>query len=149
MSRPIEFATSQPGIFYEGGHQVGAGGCNIDVNSQLLTGSGLMHPKCRISLNQRPFITVPYLGRGECNPLLESKLIQGDMTINKRSVNLLSEQCYSNYLNYPLIPSIASTVSNPSNLIEGVAADGWVRGGIPSREMSREKAYAACNYGNN
>ena len=33
-------------------------------------------------------------------------------------------------------------------LIEGVAADGWVRGGIPSREMSREKAYASCNYGN-
>jgi len=31
-------------------------------------------------------------------------------------------------------------------LIEGVAADGWVRGGIPSREMSREKAYASCNY---
>ena len=24
-----------------------------------------------------------------------------------------------------------------------------IRGGIPSREMSREKAYAACNYGNN
>lgn len=149
MSRPIEFATSQPGIFYEGGHQVGAGGCNIDVNSQLLNGSEMTHPKCKITLNERPFITVPYLGRGECNPLLESKLIQGDVTINKRSVNLLSEQCYSNYLNYPLIPSIASTVSNPSNLIEGVAADGWVRGGIPSREMSREKAYAACNYGNN
>lgn len=55
-------------------------------------------------------------------------------------------QCYSSYLNYPLIPSIASTVTNPSNLIEGVAANGWVRGGIPSREMSREKAYASCNY---
>ena len=146
MARPIEFATSQPGIFYEGGHQTGAGGCNIDINSQLLNGSMSTHPRCKISLNERPFITVPYLGRGECNPLLESKLIQGDMTINKRSVNLLSEQCYSNYLNYPLIPSIASTVTNPSNLIEGVAADGCVRGGIPSREMSREKAYASCNY---
>jgi hypothetical protein len=146
MARPIEFATSQPGIFYEGGHQTGAGGCNIDINSKLLNGSIGTHPRCKISLNERPFITVPYLGRGECNPLLESKLIQGDMTINKRSVNLLSEQCYSSYLNYPLIPSIASTISNPSNLIEGVASDGWVRGGIPSREMSREKAYASCNY---
>jgi hypothetical protein len=146
MARPIEFATSQPGIFYEGGHQTGAGGCNIDINSKLLNGSIGTHPRCKISLNERPFITVPYLGRGECNPLLESKLIQGDMTINKRSVNLLSEQCYSSYLNYPLIPSIASTVTNPSNLVEGVASDGWVRGGIPSREMSREKAYASCNY---
>ena len=146
MARPIEFATSQPGIFYEGGHQTGADGCNIDINSKLLNGSIGTHPRCKISLNERPFITVPYLGRGECNPLLESKLIQGDMTINKRSVNLLSEQCYSSYLNYPLIPSIASTVTNPSNLVEGVASDGWVRGGIPSREMSREKAYASCNY---
>jgi hypothetical protein len=146
MARPIEFATSQPGIFYEGGHQTGAGGCNIDINSKLLNGSIGTHPRCKISLNERPFITVPYLGRGECNPLLESKLIQGDLTINKRSVNLLSEQCYSNYLNYPLIPSISSTVTNPSNLVEGVASEGWVRGGIPSREMSREKAYASCNY---
>lgn len=146
MARPIEFATSQPGIFYEGGHQTGAGGCNIDINSKLLNGSIGTHPRCKISLNERPFITVPYLGRGECNPLLESKLIQGDLTINKRSVNLLSEQCYSNYLNYPLIPSISSTVTNPSNLVEGVASEGRVRGGIPSREMSREKAYASCNY---
>ena len=69
MKRPIEFATSQPSINYTGGHQVGAGGCNIDTNSQLLIGgSALTHPRCRISLLQRPFATVPFLGRGQSNP---------------------------------------------------------------------------------
>ena len=53
MKRPIEFATSQPSINYTGGHQVGAGGCNIDTNSQLLIGgSALTHPRCRISLHR-------------------------------------------------------------------------------------------------
>ena len=35
---------------------------------------------------------------------------------------------------YPLVPSIKATVTNPANLVEGVASDGWVRGGVPSRE---------------
>jgi len=33
MKRPIEFATSQPNINFTGGHQVGAGGCNIDLQT--------------------------------------------------------------------------------------------------------------------
>jgi len=134
MKRPIEFATSQPNINFIGGHQVGAGGCNIDTNSQLLIGgSALTHPRCRISLFQRPFATVPFLGRGQSNPYLESQLQQGDYLTNKRSVNLLSEQQMS--CNYPLIQSIASTVTNPANLVESVAMDGWVRGGVSSRDM--------------
>jgi hypothetical protein len=129
MKRPIEFATSQPSV-----HPVGAGGCNIDENSQLLIGgSALTHPRCRISLLQRPFATVPFLGRGQSNPYLESQLQQGDYLTNKRSVNLLSEQQMS--CNYPLIQSIASTVTNPANLVESVAMDGWVRGGASSRDM--------------
>ena len=52
MKRPIEFATSQPNINFTGGHQVGAGGCNIDTNSQLLIGAAspcfsARSPPCR------------------------------------------------------------------------------------------------------
>ena len=36
MASPINFATSQPNIFYSGSHQCGLGGCNIDTNSKLL-----------------------------------------------------------------------------------------------------------------
>jgi hypothetical protein len=32
-------------------------------------------------------------------------------------------------------------VTNPANLIEGVAAAGWIRGGLSSRELSKDKEY--------
>ena len=141
MKRPIEFATSQPNVFYKGGNQVGVGGCNIDQNSDLLIGSINTHPKCKISLFERPFKTVPYLGRGPSNPVLESHIQQGDMVSNKKSINTISDQCYMGYSNYPLIPSIANSVTNPANLVEGVAEDGWVRGGLPSRELQKDQDY--------
>ena len=36
MRKPIDLATTQPCVFYSGGYQTGAGGCNIDTNSNLL-----------------------------------------------------------------------------------------------------------------
>jgi hypothetical protein len=45
------------------------------------------------------------------------------------------------YTNYPLLPSIQATVTNPANLVEGVAADGWIRGGLPSRDLTRDQDY--------
>ena len=141
MKKPIDFATSQPNVFYKGGHQVGAGGCNVDDNSQILIGSQLTHPKCRISLYERPFKTVPYLGRGMGNTPLESQLQHGDFNINRKSVNQTSEQSHMNHRHYPLIPSIQATVTNPSNLVEGVAAEGWIRGGLPSRSLTKDKDY--------
>ena len=141
MKRPIEFATTQPNINFTGGYQVGAGGCNIDTNSELLIGTINTHPKCRISLYERPFKTVPFLGRGSSNPVLESHIQQGDMITNKKSINTTTEQSYIPYLNYPLLPSIANSITNPANLVEGVAAEGWIRGGVPSRELQKDKDY--------
>ena len=97
MKRPIEFATSQPNINFKGGFQVGAGGCNVDTNSELLIGTINTHPKCRISLYERPFKTVPFLGRGSSNPVLESHIQQGDMITNKKSINTTTEQSYIPY----------------------------------------------------
>lgn len=141
MKKPIEFATSQPSINYSGSRQMGIGGCNVDENTVLRDGDGLSQPKCRITLNERPFLTVPYLGRGPSNPVLEAHLQQGDQIINKKSVYPSSEQSYIQHQMYPLVPSIKATVTNPANLVEGVAADGWIRGGLPSRELTRDKDY--------
>ena len=141
MTKAIDFATSQPSVFYSGGNQVGVNGCNIDYNSKL-TISDLTKPKCRISLSQRPFATVPFLGRGSSNSILESQIQQGDTVTNRKSVNTTSETSYIPYSNYPLIPSIETTVTNPANLVEGVAADGWIRGGLPSRNLTRDQDYA-------
>ena len=43
--------------------------------------------------------------------------------------------------NVDLVPSLKATIQNPANLIEDAAADGWIRGGLPSRELSRDNDY--------
>jgi hypothetical protein len=141
MKKPIELATTQPGIFYKGGYNVGAGGCNIDDSSNLQIGTIQTHPRCHIDLFQRPFATVPYLGRGSVNPIVESQIQQGELNINKRSVNNLSEKSYIKYSNTPLLSSVKNRLTNPAYSVEGVASSGWIRGGIPSRELTRDKDY--------
>ena len=49
--------------------------------------------------------------------------------------------CYSQYSLTPMIPTVKATISNPANLIESSAAEGWIRGGLPSRELARDKEY--------
>jgi hypothetical protein len=141
MKKPIDLATTQPGIMYTGGYNVGAGGCNINDSSQLQIGTIQTHPRCRIDLFQRPFATVPFLGRGSVNPVVEAQIQQGETNINKRSVNNLSEKSYIKYHQTPLLPSIKEKVTNPANSVEGVASDGWIRGGVPSRELTRDSDY--------
>jgi len=140
MSNAIDFATSQPNVNFKGGYQVSTGGSNIAESSQLLINT-LSKPKCRISLIERPYSTVPYLGRGKCDPVLESQIQQGDFANNKKSINPSSEVSYLQYSQTPLIPTMQATISNPANLIEGSAAEGWIRGGLPSRELARDKEY--------
>lgn len=148
MKKPIHLATMQPGINYKGGFNVGAGGCNIDSNSDLTIGTIQTHPKCRIDLFQRPFSTVPYLGRGSVDPVLEAEMQQGEMGTNKKSVSRLSEYSYISYSNTPLMGDVRDRVTNPAYCVEGVASDGWIRGGVPSRELTRDNTiYAAStNY---
>jgi hypothetical protein len=141
MKKPIEFAVTQPGIFYNGGYNVGAGGCNIDSSSKLQIGSIQTHPRCHIDLFQRPFATVPYLGRGSVNPVVESQIQQGELSTNKKSVSNLGEKSFIKYSNTPLLPSVKNRITNPSYSVEGVASSGWIRGGIPSRELTRDKDY--------
>ena len=147
MNNAIDFATSQPNVNYTGSHQVGINGCNIDENSSLLM-SELLKPKCRISLLQRPFATVPFLGRGRSDIILESQIQQGDLANNRKSINPSSEISHMTYRHTPMIPSLQSTITNPANLVEGAAAEGWIRGGVPSRELTRDKDYAKTHNAN-
>ncbi len=137
MNNAISLATSQPNINYSGSHQVGIGGCNIDDSSHL-SHSIQAKQKCRIDLFERPYITVPYLGKGNVDPIIESKLQQGENETTKKSVNPYSEISYAPYIETPMIPSLKNTISNPTNLVESSASRGWIRGGVPSRELTRD-----------
>jgi hypothetical protein len=141
MKNPIALATTQPGIMYNGGYNVGAGGCNINANSNLTIGTIQTHPKCRIDLFQRPFATVPYLGRGAVNPIMESQIQQGEQIVNKKSVNPLTEKSYIKYHHTPLLPAVKESIANSSKKIETDASEGWIRGGVPSRDLTRDTDY--------
>ena len=141
MNRAINFALEQPNINFKGGHHIDANGNGIDVHSHLTLGQEQTNPRCRISLYSRPFLTVPYLGRGRGNPVLESELRHGDSITNKKSITNLSEKSYLGLSHTPMIPSLKNSITNPVNLVESVAAEGWVRGGVPSRELTKGKEY--------
>jgi hypothetical protein len=141
MSKPIDLATSQPGIMYNGGFNSSSCGSNIDDSSKLQIGTIQTHPRSHIDLFQRPFATVPYLGRGSVNPIMESQIQQGEQIANKKSVNNLSEKSYIKYHQTPLLPAVKERINNPANQIENVASSGWVRGGVPSRELTRDADY--------
>jgi len=141
MKNPISLATTQPGIMYNGGYNSGAGGCNINESSKLQIGTIQTHPKCRIDLFHRPFATVPFLGRGSVNPVMESQIQQGEQLVNKKSVNKLGEKSYIKYHQTPLLPSIQDKMNNSANKIENDASEDWIRGGVPSRELTRDGDY--------
>ncbi len=146
MKRAIEFATQQPNMFYKSGTgSCSVGGCNIDSESDLKIGTIQTNPRCRISLQERPFITVPYLGRGPPKPELESKILQGSSINELKSCKTITEESFDNYNLTPQIPEIKDTIQNPNNLIESSAAEGWIRGGLPSRELTRNNNYVKNN----
>lgn len=141
MKEPISFATQQPNVFYNGGAGVvGVNGCNVESDSDLRIGSIQTNPKCRISLQERPFKTVPFLGRGKVNALKESKLQQGTYFADKKSCRQVTEKSFRT-TDVDLVPTLKATIQNPNNLVEGVANKGWIRGGLPSRDMSRDNDY--------
>jgi hypothetical protein len=134
----IVLATSQPCVNYKGCKNISE---NIDVSSNLLIGSVQCHPRCHISLFQRPFSTVPYLGRGSVCAVLESQIQQGDYVTNRKSISQLTEKSYIKYSNTPLLPQLRGTITNPDNCVEESANSNFIRGGLPSRELTRDRDY--------
>jgi hypothetical protein len=72
---------------------------------------------------------------------MESQIQQGEQIVNKKSINTLAETSYIKYHQTPLLPAIQQRINNPANQIENIASDGWVRGGLPSRELTRDADY--------
>ena len=70
--------------------------------------------------------------------------MQGASILDKKSCKTITEKQLVNR-DDDLVPSLKSTIQNPANLVEGVAANGWIRGGLPSRELTRDMDYFKRN----
>ena len=95
MNNAIDFATTQPNVNFSGSHHTDVGGCNIEDNSDLLL-TYPAKPKCRINLQTRQYLTVPYLGKGQVDPAVELQLLQGESETNRKSVHPYAECLMAN-----------------------------------------------------
>lgn len=129
-------ALMQPGVIFDGTSwsSHGINHNTVDIDSALIIKNHNARSLEKLSLQQRPFLTVPYLGRGSADTTLESQLRQGDIVGNKKSVSTVTEQSFMNNQMYPLIDSIKDTITNPKYLVQEAALDGWIRGGVATRE---------------
>jgi len=96
------------------------------------------HCPVRGRVQARPFVSVPYMGRGKGEAFLESKLQQATFVRQGKDCGTISDSFYENQFT-PLIPYVSKNVQNPVHLIPEVASAGWIRAGVPSRQWVRDQ----------
>ena len=134
---PTETVTFAPTMTTTGmarGH--GLNGDLVDYESVLKLRVDQERPLEKLALNPRPFLTVPYLGKGSCDPDTESRLLQGELVGERKSVGTVMDKSFLPYVLPPkqLVRDHALYPVHRSNGIEEVALQGWVRGGANTRD---------------
>lgn len=130
----LEFASSQPSMLMNGSSKGnGLDGDIVDVDSLLTVSKEQARALEKLQLQQRPFLTVPYLGRGSCDPAVESKLQQGEFVHDKKSVSTIMEKSFQNYSSLILDSDMENRVADSQYIVQESALDGWVRGGANTR----------------
>ena len=147
---PLEVMLQQPEVQYRDGYGwTSRNGCNIDEDSRLRNARNMTNPKLIQQLYERPYATVPYMGRGIGDVCLETQMLPGESTMQKRPCNNLSGM-YIEQQFTPLIPCIRDTIQEPIHLIEQENDPGWIRGGQPSRQLIRNLDYLSrCGFSYN
>lgn len=133
----IKFATQQPNVMINGTtYGTGLNGDIIDYDSLLNLKKKQSRPLDKLSLNQRMFLTIPYLGRGSCDTDAESQLLQGENITDKKSISTVMDKSFLEYTMHPEDSKMTQSVNQFK--VEESALDGWVRGGITSRILTEQ-----------
>ena len=115
----------------------GANNAAIDAESVLRNQPIFNSHKCNIRNQSRPYLTVPFMGNGRGNADIESRLFHAEQVRLGKECGTVTEQFFDQQYT-PQIPLLAKFIQNPNNLVQEVAAPGWIRGGIPSRQYIRD-----------
>jgi hypothetical protein len=114
----------------------GIGGSLIDADSRVIIKNTQERPVEKLQLFSRPFVTVPYLGRGSVDAVLESQLQQGEPIHDKKSISTIMDKSFFNYTQFPLDDQMQNRVNDTKNTVEESALTGWVRGGMATRDIN-------------
>jgi hypothetical protein len=124
----VYFATTQPSILMNA--QTGVSPGVVDAESHFLYKTERERSIEKMQMFPRLFTTIPYLGRGSVDPLIESQLMQGEMATQSKSVSTVMDK---SFLNYNFTPEEAERPVRQK--IEEDGLD-WTRGGMLSRELA-------------
>jgi hypothetical protein len=135
----LDFAVKQPNVFVnKSTYQLGPLGCNVADNS-LLKKSILTNPNVKLTLHERPYKTVPFLGKGNVDVYQENKLRLGDTFKEKKSVSQFNEQCFFDVGKYPMNTNVKKKMQQSK--IESDVMPQWMRGGTDSRLLYQNVNY--------
>ena len=130
----MSLALNQPVTQFRDGYgYVGQRGCLVENDSAFRNGSELTNKKGPISLYERPYLTVPYMGRGVGDPCTESSLKEGITTQERKQCNTLAG-IHLPHQYTPLVDCLASEIQDPVHIVPEVNSQDWIRGGYPSRQ---------------
>ena len=139
----VKFATEYPNMTYSavnGGTSVNSS--LIDIDSMLIVKKSQDRHLEKLTLEQRPFLTVPYLGRGSCNPVLETQMLQGENTHGLKSTGTIMDKSFMDYALYPMDKHMEKHVSDAKYTVEEAALNGWIRGGVASRDFMNDQDFS-------
>lgn len=143
INNVLKVSTDNTGLTVKDGY--GVSDCNIDSDSKLRIGNVQRHYKVDLQLFPRPFMTTPYISKGEFKPDLESKMISSLQTYkHKQMQNVTEQNVYT-----PMTSSLAKTIQDPIHIIQENNSRKWLRGGIPSRQNVVDQDYFSRSNDNN
>ncbi len=145
----IQFATQQPAVVPNSITGSGVGSEKIENESNLLLETENERNLGRLNLMQRPFLTVPYLGRGSVDPTLELQLKEGELNEQKKSTSTVMTQSFMGYTLYPTNEDMENRTSDAKYTVEESAMKGWVRGGEDTRSVGDADLGKSGRPGNN
>ena len=117
---------------------------NIDVDSDATFSKVKSEKKHQKQLFERPFKTMPYLGKGKHFVDDESYLNSPETTRQKRQCSSLAGVFLENQFT-PLVPTLKEHVQNTYHIIpvdnDGEWGHSWIRGGISTRNIVKDIDY--------
>lgn len=137
-TQTMDIALSQPLTQFSSANsgKVGQDGCLVDTYSSLRNGTEgnvLTNKRGVQTLYTRPYLTVPYMGRGVGDPCRESEVQEGVSTYERKQCNTLAG-IHLPHQYTPLVDCLRTEVQNPIHILPEDNQRDWTRGGYPSRQ---------------
>lgn len=139
LEKARDVQLNQPTVNFKGGFGwMGENGCMIDKDSELRK-NNLTNLKYINQLDR--VINAGFYGKGPYNVDAESDVRDSRVVQKDRACGPLSGASTLQYSLTPMIEKLSKEVQNTKHIIPEDSVNSWVRGGLPSRQIVRNKEY--------